>query len=183
MVTDYFFDIEWIEHSGRRADIISLGIVRADGREYYSIQAAAMPMWGMVYSMDPWVAQNIFVHLEEPTKHAGMYRCYGEMMQEVEEFTAHPRNKAKFWCYGAGYKWFLLCNLFTHHSKIPNNWIDHPFDLQLWHEWAGLPELPYLERRHHALDEAHWAKEVHTFLTALSGSPEQVFQQGLDVPK
>lgn len=94
-----WFDTEFYEN-GRTIDLISIGMVREDGAEYY-----AENFYKDYYSnATPWLAKNVYPHL---SKEPGKYPA--TIAKEILEFAGA---KPEFWAYYADYDWVVLCQLY-----------------------------------------------------------------------
>ena len=56
----YFYDTEFIE-DGRTIELVSIGIVAEDGREYYAVSTAFDPS-----KANAWVRENVLDKLPSP---------------------------------------------------------------------------------------------------------------------
>lgn len=148
----YFLDTEFIEgfkeslFSKRRhfIDLISIGIVAEDGREYYAISNEFN-----YYDASPWVRKNVISKLEGPLGHMGMeaVREIGipnkQIAAEIYRFVTETIRPAKlrninqieyhlkleygpadlplfdFYAYYADYDWVLFCSLFGTMNDLP----------------------------------------------------------------
>lgn len=161
----------------RVIDLISLGIVAADGREFYAISTEFDASLG-----------NEFVHdivlplLEPRADPAWMSRA--RMKMELIAFigTDIPR----FWCWGsAPWDWMAMAQLFPVAERVPDGWRYTAYDVSMLAENAGLTlnpvdsSLPALPADvHHALADARWIREVYAALTS-EQRPEPVVRRGL----
>ena len=169
----YFLDTEFIELPARQLHLISIALVCEDGREYYAINDAVIGLLPKIAMIDPWVFQNVVPLLEPPETHFDLYRCHGELQEDIRRFTANTA--PIFWGDYASYDWYILVNLFGHMTKTPQGWPMHPYDLREWCEWAGSPQLPPQRApEHHALNDARWNREVYDFLYDYTGGEPSV---------
>jgi hypothetical protein len=183
----YFFDTEFIE-DGKTIDLISIGIVAEDGREFYAEVA------GFDYSKaNDWVKENVLPHLwsRQPEKREGnlWIRDGGRggllsrqhIAREVQTFCDPEKyGKPEFWAYYADYDWVALCQLFGTMMDLPKGWpmycrdikqeadrkeadarIKHP-EFRLW-----LPEQGKGE--HHALADARWNRKAWEHVKNFTG--------------
>lgn len=148
----YWFDTEFIE-DGKTIDLLSIGIVAADGREYYAESAEADHD-----RADEWVRTNVISHLrggnwEKPRA------------QIAAEIVAFVGEKPEFWAYYADYDWVALCQLYGRMIDLPKGWPMFCRDLKQWCVDLGNPKLPeQTSTEHHALADAHWNREAWDFL-------------------
>lgn len=166
----YFLDTEFIEgfHNpifGKRRhfiDLISIGIVSEDGREYKAISNE--------YSYrdaDPWVKENVIWKLYtspiegNPRKHykvANFHKVYGksnrQIMEDVAKFMGAWRD-VHFWragndipevyAYFADYDWVLFCSLFGRMIDLPKGWPMYCKDLKQMQDEKALSFKSYTE--------------------------------------
>ena len=174
----YFFDTEFIE-DGKTIDLISIGIVAEDGREYYAIN----------YNCDfkranDWVKENVISHLPEqplprlyPTPEAFQSsECYKQgwrtrelIADEVKAF-CNPEvyGTPEFWGYYADYDWVVFCQLWGTMMQLPQGFPMYCRDIKQWCDQLGNPQLPEQDsKEHHALNDAQWNKQAHRFLEDL----------------
>lgn len=156
----YWFDTEFIE-DGRTIDLLSIGIVSEDGREFYC-----------EFDVDqrrasPWVKDNVIPHL------TGRERYSREMaakmiVQFCNEYpiTTGP-TKPEFWAYYGAYDWVALCQLFGTMMDLPKGWPMYCRDVKQLCDMLGNPKLPAQGKgEHHALADANWTKQAWHFLFA-----------------
>lgn len=151
----YFIDTEFIEgfHKplfGKRRhfiDLISIGIVCEDGREYYAI---SNQYW--YYKADNWVKKNVIIPLYLQTVHGdnrnrydaqNFHYAYGisnrTIAKEILEFMGCWRDQ-HFWrtgedvpeIYGyySDYDWVLFCSLFGRMIDLPEGFPMYCRDLK-----------------------------------------------------
>lgn len=150
----FFFDTEFIE-DGRAIDLLSIGIVSEDGREFYC-----------EFDVDTrhaslWVQENVLPHLGNGPVYSR--ECAAKL---IAEFCGE---KPEFWAYYASYDWVALCRLFGRMIDVPAGWPMYCRDIKQLCDSLGNPRL--LDRptnAHHALADAYWARDVWDFLERLS---------------
>lgn len=86
---DYYLDTEFIE-DGRTIDLLSIGIVAADGREFYAASTEADPS-----RANEWVRSHVLPHLPPSGDAAWMNRA--AIRQGLLDFV--PDEKPTFWGY------------------------------------------------------------------------------------
>lgn len=139
----YFFDTEFIEgfHGplfGQRRhfiDLISIGIVAEDGREYYAISNEFNPRFA-----DKWVNDNVIAKLPPDlslwnTSSSGgvLRKSNKQIASEIKRFMGYSPEWTDFgstelstdkdieiWAYYADYDWVLFCSLFGRMIDLPN---------------------------------------------------------------
>jgi hypothetical protein len=171
----YFIDTEFIEN-GITIELISIGIVCDDGREYYALN------FDCDFSKaSDWVKENVLNQLPElplpqlyvsetswkksPTYKAG-WRKKGAIADEVKAFINQPLViKPEFWTYYGAYDHVVLCQLFGTMMDLPAGFPMYTMDLKQWCKQLGDPELPAQGKgEHSAIQDARWNRDVWHFL-------------------
>jgi len=154
----YFFDTEFIE-DGKTIDLISIGIVSEDGREFYA-ESWAIP-WDKA---NRWVLDNVKPHLNRVSS---LDRV--QMKKAILDFIG--KDLPEFWAYYADYDWVVLCQLFGTMMDLPKGWPMYCRDVKQLCDQLGDPKLPEQKStEHHALEDAKWTKEAWEFLTRPIGA-------------
>ena len=144
----FFFDTEFIE-DGHTIDLVSIGIVSYDGREYYAESYDCN-----LGRASDWVRQNVFPHLI-----GGDSRK--PRQQIAKEIVSFVGDDPVFWAYFADYDWVALCQLYGRMIDLPKGWPMFCRDVQQLYEIRGWPDKPpqdFVE--HHALGDARWVKKA-----------------------
>ena len=150
-----WFDAEFIE-DGKTIDLISIGIVREDGRAYYAESADCD-----LTRASEWVAQNVLPHLE---RHSSSIPRE-EIAKEIVSFVGE---KPEFWGWYADYDWVVLCQLFGTMMDLPKGWPMYCRDIKQLCDSLGNPKLPaHGKGEHHALVDARWNKLAYEFLASM----------------
>lgn len=148
-----WFDTEFVE-DGHTIDLISIGLVREDGAEYY----AELQECDIERSV-PWVRENVWPHLQGGTA----LKPRAEIASEIIAFAGL---KPEFWAYYASYDWVALCQLFGRMIDLPQDWPRFVMDVKMLHVLRGRPGLPEQPApHHHALADAKWDRELWGLLT------------------
>lgn len=152
----YFFDTEFIEWEGG-LDLISIGIISEDGREFYAEVADAEIPWDKA---DPWVLANVRPHLHQSAKWSKKDLAY-----EILSFTSVDPAKPQFWAYYADYDWVIFCRLFGRMVDLPQIYPQYCMDIKQWCVELGDPRLPeQFGTKHDALEDARWNRAAYEFL-------------------
>ena len=152
----YFLDTEFIE-DGRTIDLISIGIVAEDGREFYACNKDCD-----LSRANDWVKANVLPQLIPELR--SQWRTHFEIKLGVLGFIADDP-KPEFWGYYADYDWVAFCQLFGTMMDLPKGWPMYCRDLKQLADAVGNPQLPEQGKgEHNALADAHWNKEVYGFL-------------------
>lgn len=161
----FWIDTE-LHDNGKYIELISLGAVAADGREFYAISTEFDPA-----GVTPWVQQHVLPFLEPRTS-----PVWQPLSAIAEAFLAFVGDEpAEFWSYIATYDWYLVTRLLPDGlDGLPDNW---PFECWDLHQWAwqlGHPQLPaHAGPVHHALADAHWHRQVYEFLAEYERTTQQ----------
>ncbi len=180
----YFYDTEFLE-DGRTIELISIGIVAEDGREYYAVNSD-MPV-DQIRRSD-WLVNNVWPHLPlrgyksslqyiGDGKHAVRTTESGALdassvlvkpkwviANEVREFLlAEPG--PELWADYAAYDHVALAQLWGPMIRLPKGLPMFTRDLQQkWHD-LGQPDLPeQTDGEHDALADAHHLKACFEYL-------------------
>jgi hypothetical protein len=151
----YFLDTEFISQPFK-VDLISIGIVAEDGREFYmesdAVDWAPASRWTLDVVRPQLSGEG---HAPESIGHG------------IRAFAEHD-DAPEFWGYYAAFDWVAFCGLFGSLGELPFDFPQFCLDLKQWAIALGDPELPaQTGQRHHALADARWTKGVWEFLAAL----------------
>lgn len=149
----YFFDTEFIDN-GKVLDLISIGIIAEDGRTYYAENATYNEL-----NACSWVKENVISQLTGPAKMIPVIR------KDIIDFVNASDENPEFWAYYAAYDWVCFCRLFGRLMDLPASWPNICLDIKQWAIGVGDPKLPeQTTRRHYALNDALWTRDVYQFL-------------------
>ena len=155
----YFLDTEFIESGAYKpVELISIGIVCEDGREYYAVSGEFNES-----DANDWVKANVLPHIGESAR-LPLYIIASQVMSFV------GNKKPEFWGYYADYDWVVFCQMFGTMINLPKGWPMYCRDLKQWCDDLGNPKLPkHKSAEHNALSDAKWNAEVYTFLSLQEG--------------
>lgn len=194
----YFLDTEFIE-DGKTIDLISIGIVCEDGREYYAINRDCD-----FSKADDWVVQNVLNPIGlgrggfhcinpsdpgcSPMERAAIIhaRSHAEIKEEIlmffapnsitdetksaTSFAEDEYKEIEFWAYYADYDWVAFCQLFGTMMDLPKGFPMYCRDIKQECDRLGNPQLPAQGGgEHNALEDARWNKNAHEFLLRMEG--------------
>ena len=146
----YFYDTEFLE-DGKTIELISIGIVAEDGREYYAI-SLDMPYDRI--SQDAWLMENVVAHLGH-----GRSIPKTQIRDEVAAFLHSEDEDVELWADYAAYDHVVLAQLFGKMIDLPR-WVPmftHDFQQHLRiHENPSLPAQA--DGLHNALADARHLK-------------------------
>jgi len=155
----YFYDTEFIE-DGKTIDLISIGIVADDGREYCAISTEFDSG-----KAGDWVKGNVLIHLP-PRNESDTWKSRAQIRADLLVFcNTEKHGQPEFWSYYADYDHVALCQLFGTMMDLPRGWPMLTLDIKQWCDALGNPALPRQEERaHNALSDARWHKQLWEFL-------------------
>lgn len=138
-----WFDTEFIE-DGKTIELISIGMVSEDGREYYAESADCDHS-----RASDWVRENVLAHLTGETK------TRAEIAQDIIAFAGES---PEVWAYYADYDWVVLCQLFGRMIDLPKGWPMYCRDLKQEADRLSRRLPKQDDTEHHALADARWTK-------------------------
>ena len=158
----FFLDTEFIE-SGRHhpLQLISIGIVAANGQEYYAVSSEFDPK-----SANAWVTEHVLPQLDYGVD----WKPLAQIAFEVRDFVKHqaPDQPPEFWGYYADYDWVVFCQMFGTMMDLPQGYPMYCRDLRQWCDQMGKPCLPpQKSQEHNALNDARWNRSAWVFLNDL----------------
>ena len=147
----FWFDTEFIE-DGRTIDLISIGVVSEDSRQYY----AEIEECDINRASD-WVKQNVIPHLTGPRKPRNVVA--------LDLLSFIGTDKPEIWAYYADYDWVALCQLFGTMMDLPKGWPKYCRDVKQLCDSLGNPKLPrQTTGEHNAIFDAIWTAQAWQFL-------------------
>lgn len=169
----YFFDFEFNENVNP-IDIISLGVVAEDEREFYAIHRsyasfdeykesrAPADEFPIINSCNDWVKANVLPILFRPSGPDDLDAIIGNELHIRDAVVAFVGldPAPEFWAYYGSYDWFLLTRMFKSFDKLPSKWPTISFDLYQYAKHFGMHRSlpPKLQPAHNALVDARWTK-------------------------
>ena len=188
----YWYDTEFIETGAKNPiDLISIGMVAEDGREYYAISTEFNAK-----RANDWVKENVLKYIpprspnpayESPriVQEARAWKPRGRIADDLLVFcdpvTYGP---PEFWGYYSAYDHVVLCQLFGSMMHLPDGWPYYTRDLRQWADSLGITEpldqFVANEAEHHALADARWTKAAWEHLNAVGKEHFQSLIKGID---
>jgi hypothetical protein len=177
----YFIDTEFWERPGR-IDLISIGIVAEDGREFYAenwsfdwpLLERLAADGGTAAETPAWLIENVKPHLRGPGARQQM--VVSQMREEIRRFVSVTDGQetfndpdAEFWGWYSSYDWVVFCWIFGRMIDLPKGFPMYCRDLkQLVNETGtARDELPKQDgTEHDALADARWNKQVFEHMWA-----------------
>jgi hypothetical protein len=156
---NFFLDTEFAETGGWMTptiDLISIGIVCEDGREFYRESKDFN-----IHHCDEWVRKNVVSKLKFPENKR---TDRSDIRDQVKEFLGE---EPIIWGYYADYDWVVFCWLFGKMVELPKGYPMFCRDLQQWYVDLGKPEgvkPPDPVDAHNALADAKWTFQFYNAL-------------------
>lgn len=168
----YFYDTEFIE-DGKTIDLISIGVVCEDGREFYAESRDVD-----ISKANQWIKDNVLPHLwvSSPDNEiaASWLKSGGEggflfrdkIATKLQSFCDIEKyGKPEFWAYYADYDHVALCQLFGTMMNLPKGWPMYTRDIKQLADFLSVATLPeQVGNEHHALADARWNMIVYNYL-------------------
>jgi hypothetical protein len=165
----YFLDTEFHE-DGKTIDLLSIGIVAEDGREFYAVNAdfdwdrVVAPVTQEAWERTAWLRDNVMPYVR---REEGRPRSF--IRSDIEAFIwAKPclgEHKPELWGYYADYDWVAFCQLWGRMIDLPDWLPKFCRDIKQVAVDLGNPQLPtQVSNEHHALADARWNKQAYEFL-------------------
>lgn len=138
----YFYDTEFID-DGRTIELISIGVVAEDGREYYAVSTEFNPDLA-----GPWVRKHVLPKLPSPS--SKQWRSRRQIRDDLAEFFGvDGAEPIELWAWVGAYDHVVLCQLWGPMPELPQAMPRFTRELrQLW-ESCGTPRLPAPPRDSH----------------------------------
>ncbi|GGM61500.1 3'-5' exoribonuclease [Longimycelium tulufanense] len=130
----FFYDCEFIE-DGRTIDLVSIGVVDEEGREFYAVSTEFDPE-----RAGPWVRQHVLPKLPPPSD--PMWRSRARIRDELLEFLTPAGEDVELWAWFAAYDHVALAQLWGPMPMLPKAIPRFTRDLRQRWEDAGRPRLP-----------------------------------------
>lgn len=176
-MTIYCYDTEFLEN-GKTIDLISIGIVCEDGREYYAVNS---DMDQDRIRRNQWLLNNVWPHLplqgyktklatvcgtikpivDDPgnlDKKSVLVRPKWVIANEVREFLLDDGFLPELWAYYASYDHVALAQLWGRMLDLPIGFPMYTRDLVQEMDRLGISKdaVPQPENAHDALADARW---------------------------
>lgn len=145
----FFYDCEFIEN-GRTIDLVSIGVVAENGKEFYGVSTEFDPR-----AANPWVRKNVLDRLPNPSSSLWMSRrTIRDNLYRFLNRTAGS-SSIELWAWVGGYDHVVFCQLWGDMKALPQGMPRFTHELkQLWED-SGSPQLPEASyEKHDALADA-----------------------------
>ncbi|PRQ11137.1 hypothetical protein C1Y63_07730 [Corynebacterium sp. 13CS0277] len=157
----YFYDTEFIE-DGSTIELVSIGIVAEDGREYYAVSTEFDRS-----KANSWVRANVLNKLPSPA--SPVWKDRATIRDEVYAFLK-KKGYVELWAWVGAYDHVVLAQLWGDMQALPRDMPRYTAELKhLWH-MAGKPALPEVPEGHHdALVDARHNKAKFDIISRALG--------------
>ncbi len=130
----FFYDCEFIE-DGTTIELVSIGAVDENGREFYAVSTEFDPDRAI-----PWVRDHVLTKLPGPADRA--WRSRRQIRDDLFAFMSAPREPIELWAWYAAYDHVALCQLWGGMPALPRAIPRFTHELrQLWED-RGRPAIP-----------------------------------------
>lgn len=176
-----YYDTEFLE-DGRTIDLISIGMVTADGREYYAVNSK-MPVWKI--RRHPWLMENVVPALpmradggrnHAPVRddldlvdfrHPSMKKP-GLIAADVKDFILSTPD-VELWAWYGSYDHVALAQLFGRMIDLPDGVPMWTNDLRQEVHRLGNPQMPVQQAgQHNALADARYNRVMGGYLAGVA---------------
>jgi len=130
----FFYDCEFIE-DGVTIDLVSIGVVASDGREFYAVSADFDPGRAI-----PWVRDHVLAKLPPPADRA--WRSRDRIRDDLLDFLTADGDGVELWAWYGAYDHVALCQLWGNMTALPRAIPRFTRELRQRWEDAGRPPLP-----------------------------------------
>lgn len=160
----YFLDTEFIEYPNT-IDIISIGIVSEDGREYYAVNSECD-----CSKASEWVIKNVLEPMPEYNKETKTLK--GKYKHQIKKDLLNfcEDDACEFYGYYSDYDWVVFCWIFGCMVDLPGNFPMYCIDLKQMmdqkgssKEWKRL-NCPDPIGEHNALIDAKWNRNLYELI-------------------
>lgn len=153
----FFYDCEFIE-DGKTIELISIGVVDTDGREFYAVSTEFDDR-----RAGAWVRANVLPKLPSPGDRA--WRSRERIKSDLLDFLTAPGEDIELWAWIAAYDHVVLCQLWGRMIDLPKGVPMWTNDLKQECVRLGNPQMPKQESgEHNALADARHVKAMAEFL-------------------
>jgi 3' exoribonuclease, RNase T-like len=147
----YFYDTEFIE-DGRTIELVSIGVVAEDGREYYAVSTEFDPE-----RAGSWVRAKVLPKLPPPA--SPLWRSRKQIRLDLEDFfgvfSIGATEPIELWAWVGAYDHVALCQLWGPMPGLPQALPRFTRELrQLWEDRGSPPMPPRPRDVHDALVDA-----------------------------
>ncbi|MFZ2240016.1 MAG: polyadenylate-specific 3'-exoribonuclease AS [Gordonia amarae] len=143
----FFYDTEFIE-DGITIDLVSVGVIGEDGREFYAVSTEFDPG-----RAGDWVRANVLPKLPSPSSKA--WRSRRAIRDDLLDFLTADGSDIELWAWIGAYDHVAICQLWGNMTALPRPMPRFTRELKQHWESAGKPALPPApDDAHDALSDA-----------------------------
>lgn len=159
----YWYDTEFYE-DGSTINLISIGIVAEDGREFYRQNRDFN--WSIVPD-GHWLWDNVYPHLKwEDCNPEVVWGTRSEIAHDVQYFITAKGHDNQLWGYYSAYDHVVLAQLFGRMVDMPVGIPWFTMDIRQLKEMLKNEGWEYdfpkqTSTEHHALSDARWTKQAY----------------------
>lgn len=163
----FFLDTEFIESGpGKSIQLISIGLVCEDGREFYAISSEFDPA-----TASDWVKENVLAKLEPDVERLTLNQIAYVLIAYIWPNYLDTKPKPEFWGYFSDYDWVCFCQCFGTMMDLPKGFPMFCLDIKQLCVSKGDPRLPEQGKgEHNSLADAKWNKLAWEFLQSIEVS-------------
>ncbi|MCX6470649.1 polyadenylate-specific 3'-exoribonuclease AS [Williamsia herbipolensis] len=130
----FFYDSEFIE-DGRTIELVSIGVVAEDGREFYAVSSEFDPE-----RAGDWVRAHVLPHLPSPS--SKVWRSRRQIRDDLLNFLTASGGDIELWAWIGAYDHVVLCQLWGSMTALPRPIPRFTRELRQHWESLGRPPLP-----------------------------------------
>jgi hypothetical protein len=161
-----FYDTEFLD-DGKTIELISIGMVRDDGAEYYAVNLEMD--WNRIVQHE-WLRKNVVPHLPQtPVRLDGAHpdvKTRTQIRNDISSFL-HISDKVQLWAWYGAYDFVALCQLWGTMMELPDHIPSYSNDIR---QVVNMMEVPFLklpkqlQDEHHALADAKFNRIRYEWL-------------------
>ncbi len=157
----YFYDTEFIE-DGSTIELVSIGIVAEDGREFYAVSTEFDAS-----RANEWVRENVLHKLPRASHPA--WKPLRQIREEAHAFLTAGHGTPELWAWVGAYDHVVFAQLWGDMAGLPKDLPRYTRELKQYWQMAGRPRLPKVpDGNHDALvDARHNLRKFRACVEAL----------------
>lgn len=137
----YFYDTEFIE-DGTTIELVSIGVVAEDGREYYAVSSEFDAA-----RANSWVRNNVLDKL--PARSHSVWKPKATIRREMLAFITAGSGEPELWAWVGAYDHVVFAQLWGDMRGLPREIPRFTRELKQYWEMAGRPRLPQTPAGNH----------------------------------
>jgi hypothetical protein len=184
----YFIDTEFNDN-GSPIDLISVGAVADNGKEWYGIiegyshfepyrksSTSLKERYPEIHSCNAWVKDNVLPNLKSHKRGDDDDYAITQIIGSDDDLRYGLTNFVgndpypEFWAFYGHYDWLLVTQLWGGFMKLPKNWPFTCYDINQFARHVGVHHsLPAkFTPEHNALVDARWTKHAFDYVNGVS---------------